>query len=98
MIGQESSNLLGEQNHGKHNRHGGPEQNLPEETALYRALLGTALLPESHTDQREGEHKEPRPKAQQEGAGAGSANGSRKAERHAARHGGERAHNRHSRR
>jgi len=87
MIRQESGNLLREEKHGEHNGGGRPEQNLPDETTLYGALLCATLLPESHADQREGQHKEPRPKPQQKSAGAGGANGSRKAKGHAAGHG-----------
>jgi len=94
MIRQESGNLLREENHGKHNHDGRPEQNLPDETALYGALLRTALLPKSQADQRDGEHKEPWTKPQQEGAGAGGSDGSRKAEGHAACHSRERGHDR----
>ena len=81
MIRQESGNLLGEENHGEQDGYGRPEQELTDETALHGALFCAALLPKSHADQRDGKDKEPRAKPQQERAGAGGSDGSRKAER-----------------
>lgn len=90
MIGQESGNLLREENHGEEYSDGSPEKELPDYAALYGALPGATLLPESHTDHGDGNEQEPRPKAQQKSAGAGSANGGGKAEGNTARHSGER--------
>src|SRR5579864_1239873 len=89
MIRQEPGNLLGEENHGEDNGDGGPEQDLSDVTALDGALPGATLLPKSHGDQRDGNHQEPRAKAQEESAGAGGSEGGGETERHTARHGGD---------
>src|ERR1700730_17603559 len=75
-VGDESSNLLGKENHPCDHNQCGPKQHTAEQSTPHGALFRTMLLPESETKQYNGETQKPGTQRRQESArGAGSKSG-----------------------
>jgi hypothetical protein len=76
-VGDESSNLLGKENHPYDHNQRGPKQHTAEQSTPDGALFRTMLLPESETKQYNGETQKPGTQRREESArGAGSESGS----------------------
>jgi hypothetical protein len=76
-VGDESSNLLGKENHRYDHNQCGPKKYTAEQSTPNGALFRTMLLPESETKQYNGETQEPGTQCREESArGASSESGS----------------------
>src|SRR5258706_3835372 len=83
-IRNNASDLLREQNHANHYYHGGPEQQIANRSAPDGTLFGAMLLPESESNQRNGNAQEPRTERVEKRTGKAHSNGTSKSQRQAA--------------